>query len=398
MAPPTDVYLHVGLPKTGTSYLQTLLWDSRESLADHGVLVPGDRLVAQNLAAWDMMGRRPRGADQPKLPGSWQALVTQVRDWSGTHAVFSEEFLAFARGRQVKRAVDAFSPSSVHVVVTVRDLARVLVAAWQQQLGKGHTWTWEEYAAAVREPQSGPAGAGIAFWMRQDTARVLDNWETAVPRERVHVVTVPPAGSPREVLAQRFAAATRIEPAWLHGGSEVGNVSVGVAEAEVLRRLNVGLGNRLNERQYTHVVAKGLRRTLQRRPHSARMRLPEEHRAWVTERATVMVEELRGRGYHVVGDLDDLIPGTGQANEIRPDEVQPEEVADAAIAALQASVEQHAQLWWRLRARESATNADDTSRLSTLARTTAFKVKVSALHLADRNRLARRALARYVGS
>jgi hypothetical protein len=396
VAPPADVYLHVGLPKTGTSYLQSLLWDSRATLGEHGVLVPGDRRAAQNHAVWDLMGRRPRRADQPMVPGSWQAVLTQVRAWAGTHAVLSEEFLAFARTRQARRAVEAFAPADVHVVVTVRDLARVLVGAWQQQLGKGHSWTWEEYAAAVRDPESGPAGAGIAFWLRQDVAKVLDNWESVVPRERIHVVTVPPSGSPRELLVHRFAAATRIDPAWLHGGGELGNVSVGVAEAEVLRRLNLALENRLNERQYTRVVSNGLRPTLQDRPQAKRMGLPEEHRGWVTERAATMVDELRSRGYHVVGDLDDLLPVTGGADGTRPDEVDPDDLADAAIAALKASVEQHAQLWWRFRNRESAATADDTSRLSSLARTTAYRAKVATLHLADRNRLVRRALARYV--
>ena len=398
MAPPADVYLHIGLPKTGTSYLQSLLWDSRETLAGHGVLVPGDRRAGHNHAVWDLMGRRPRGADQPTVPGSWQAVVTEVRAWSGTHVVVSEEFLAFARPRQARRAVEAFSPAEVHVVVTVRDLARVLVGAWQQQLGKGHSWTWEEYAAAVREPENGPAGAGIAFWLRQDVGRVLDNWESTVPRHRIHVVTVPPPGSPRELLVQRFAAATRLELAWLHGGGELGNVSVGVAEAEVLRRLNLGLNNRLNERQYTRVVSNGLRPVLQDRPHTSRMGLPQEHRGWVSERATKMVDELRGRGYHVVGDLHDLLPATGTGREVRPDDVEPGDLAEAAIAALQASVEQHAQLWWRLRARDSSTAADNTARLTGLARTTAYRAKVSALHLADRNRLLRRALARYVSS
>ena len=36
------VYLHIGLPKTGTTYLQTLMWNNREVLAGQGVLLPGD--------------------------------------------------------------------------------------------------------------------------------------------------------------------------------------------------------------------------------------------------------------------------------------------------------------------------------------------------------------------
>ena len=36
------VYLHVGLPKTATTYLQTILWANREVLEEQGVRLPGD--------------------------------------------------------------------------------------------------------------------------------------------------------------------------------------------------------------------------------------------------------------------------------------------------------------------------------------------------------------------
>ena len=43
-AGPGTAYLHVGLPKTGTSYLQSHLWDSPRQLAAVGVrMVPESR-------------------------------------------------------------------------------------------------------------------------------------------------------------------------------------------------------------------------------------------------------------------------------------------------------------------------------------------------------------------
>ena len=35
------VYLHVGLPKTATTYLQTILWANRDALEEQGVRLPG---------------------------------------------------------------------------------------------------------------------------------------------------------------------------------------------------------------------------------------------------------------------------------------------------------------------------------------------------------------------
>ncbi len=34
------VFLHVGTPKTGTTYLQTVMWANRDKLAEQGLLLP----------------------------------------------------------------------------------------------------------------------------------------------------------------------------------------------------------------------------------------------------------------------------------------------------------------------------------------------------------------------
>lgn len=384
------------MSKTGTSYLQEALWANRQQLRAAGVLVPGDKPLFRSLAVWDLMGRRPRGADLPRVPGSWQALVDTVHGWSGTHAVVSEEGLALARPGQVRRAVESFSPSPVHVVVTVRDLLHVIPATWQQELAKGATWTFEEYLAAVRDPESGPVAAGVAFWLRQDITRVLDGWENLIPRDRIHIVTVPPPGSPHGLLLERFAAAARLDSSGLAEDKRPSNTSVGVAEAEVLRRLNLGLGDRLNERQYTRVVARGVREALQERRDTARIAFPAEHVGWVSERAASMVDELRRRNYDVSGDLNDLLVTGDSAGGYQ--QVEPAELADAALAALQASVEQHARFWERARTREPATAADEASRAGSFVRATGYRARLAALELADRNRFVRRALTRYLGS
>ncbi|MBA2550149.1 MAG: hypothetical protein H0V13_03655 [Nocardioidaceae bacterium] len=391
-----DVYLHIGLPKTGTSHLQQVLWLSRERLSADGVLVPGATRQAQRLAVWDLMGRRPRGAAQPEVAGSWQALVDAASGWSGSHVVVSEEFLTNARPRQARRAVDAFAPARVHVVLTVRDLGQVVGSVWQQGLAKGHTWSWEEFIAAVRDPASGPATAGGAFWLHQDLVRVLDTWETVVPRERIHLVTVPPASSSRHLLLERFAAATRLDTAALVSDLAGANVSVGVAEAEVLRRLNQGLGGRLNERQYAAAVQHGVKPALRDRRSSARIQVPAEELGWLTDRATAMVAEVRARGYQVAGDLRDLIPAPDATDGSRPDEVDDSELADAAIAALVAVTEKYAELSGRARRVDGAVEPSGDGGRASQARAHGYRAQMGVLRLADRNRWARKAVATYI--
>lgn len=57
MSEPTGrrVLVHVGTPKTGTSYLQDVLFLNRDSLQDQGILYPADRFDEHFLAALDLM-------------------------------------------------------------------------------------------------------------------------------------------------------------------------------------------------------------------------------------------------------------------------------------------------------------------------------------------------------
>ncbi len=390
-----DVYLHIGLPKAGTSHVQRVLRLSREPLAERGVLVPGETRRSQMLAVWDLMGRRTRGAAQPEVPGSWRVLVESARSWPGSHVVISEEFLTNAGPRQARRAVQAFAPARVHVVVTTRYLGAVIGSAWQQQLAKGRTWTLEEYTAAVRDPEGGPATAGIAFWMHQDLVRVLDVWERSVPRERLHLVTVPPAGAPRSLLIERFAAATRIDPGVLRGAETAANPSVGAPEAEVLRRLNLGLGGRLNERQYIWAVDQGVRSALRTGSSSPRIRLAPGEFGWVNDRAREVVAEVGARGYRVFGDLTDLLPATEPDSPAQPHPVEESEVAAAAVTALVAITEKYADLRWRTRRQRPAQSVDP-ARLGSRLRAAVQDTRVAALRAADHNRWVRRAARAYL--
>ncbi|MDQ3104717.1 MAG: hypothetical protein M3Q87_05780, partial [Actinomycetota bacterium] len=340
------VYLHIGPPKTATSHVQQALCAGKQALATTGVLIPGESHNAHRLATWDFFGRRPEGADMRAATGSWRVLVDQVRAWDGTTAVISEESLAAARKPQVRRLVRAFAPADVHVVVTARDLDRVIPAAWQQRVQGGETQQWSDFLSELRDPRRASPPA-LLFWRRQDLVQVLSAWERAVPAGRIHVVTVPPAGSPPRLLLERFAEATGLDPDVLQAAGDGGpaatnpalnnpapamaalnNPALGMVEAEALRRLNAGLGGRLDERQYRRVVTTAVLPALRSRPHQTRIVLPPEHRAWVRERSRAVVGELRAGAYNVSGDLDDLL---GASDEQQRADDSPE-LSDADLA------------------------------------------------------------------
>lgn len=394
------VYVHVGLPKTGTSYLQHTLWSSRDALAQAGVLVPGDTHQFQRFGFWDLLGRRLRGVNQPMVPGSWDALVDAIRSGPGDRVILSDEFLVNARPVHVRRMMRALAPAEMHLVITVRDLGRLIGSMWQQDLSKARTSSWSEFVTAVRDPAQGPATAGIAFWLRCDLQRILSTWEEAVPPERTHVVVVPPPRSPPTQLLDRFAIATDLERAALTAPAHQVNTSLGVTEAELLRRLNESLASRLNERQYLHILRRVVKPVLRNRTGSGSgpgvIRLPAEERDWLADRTTEMIELLKNRPYHVVGDLDDLVPRMDPDPD-DPDRVSDAELADAALAALTVAVEQYAGLWWKTQRRRDLTNqAESGTRIASACRALGYKAKVGVLELADRNRLVARATQMYV--
>ena len=67
------VYLHVGLPKTATTYLQTILWANRDVLEEQGVRLPGHSRRAHLWASRVSVSIRPlprRRARVSTAPGT----------------------------------------------------------------------------------------------------------------------------------------------------------------------------------------------------------------------------------------------------------------------------------------------------------------------------------------
>src|SRR5687767_12948367 len=91
---PAPVFLHIGGPSTGTTYLQGLMAANAETLAAAGYLLPGRTWRDVVLATHDALsfGRRP-AADRPGRPGRndltaqaggrWDELAGQMADHRG---------------------------------------------------------------------------------------------------------------------------------------------------------------------------------------------------------------------------------------------------------------------------------------------------------------------------
>lgn len=302
------VYLHVGAPKSGTTYVQEVLWRNRRTLARYGVLYPAEATGDHFRAALDLRGVRFRGYDDPAVPGSWQRVVDRARRWRGPTVVISHELLAWASEDQARAAVKSLRPAEVHVVYTARDLVRQLPAMWQEAVKNGNAAGFASYLRGV-ESAAARGRFGRAFWGSQDAVAVLARWSAAVAADRIHVLTVPQADAPRELLWRRFAELVGFDPTTCDTDVGGSNVSLGRAETELLRRVNRAMDGRLEWPEYEDVVKRWLAQTvLAEQPKAERITLPPRWHTWAAEQSQRLVAGLRDAGYDVVGGLEELLP------------------------------------------------------------------------------------------
>ena len=205
------------------------------------MLLPLERFADHYLASLDVRGLSGRKEHPPRAVGIWDRLVEEARAWPGTTLV-SHELFASATADQAARAIASFGDDTeVHVVLTARDLVRQIPAEWQEHVKHRSTKTLPDFVDDLREDVEGTSW----FWRVQDFADVVDRWGRTLPASRVHVVTVPAAGADPGTLWDRFATLLGLDPASFDTKQSRANTSLGVEQAELLRRVNAELGDRV---------------------------------------------------------------------------------------------------------------------------------------------------------
>lgn len=333
------VHLHIGAPKTGTTYLQDRLMRNVDSLAEHGVTVPSQNRIVDIdrfhfRAALDLLDQDWGGAPG-HAKGAWNTMLKRIRSGSD-HVIVSHEILSGATSDKVARLMNDLAGCEVHIVYSARDLGRQLPAAYQESIKQGRRWPYRRFLRRTRN--------GESFFFRNalDLPTVLNTWSAKLPPERVHVVTVPHDRGPRgDELWQRFCRAFAIDPAWAPKDSERRNQSLGVPEIQVLRSLNQLLDDEVpSQVGYQHVVREFLAEKVLVERGSAQLRLPPEFMEHAENEAQVWIDWLHGSGVDVVGDPEDLRPRRYDPElYVSPDGGRPRAQLAAALAAMTALTE-----------------------------------------------------------
>ena len=320
------VFLHIGTPKSGTTYLQSLWWHNSLALAERGLSLPGGSADVQFQAAAVIRDNAGVLATMgPRQLASWDRLVGEVDGWAGD-ALISQEQLVETSREDATGALTRLREvaDEVHVVITARDLVRQVPSAWQQRVKHGSASTLRRFFQRVAADDP-----GFNFWHHQDVPRILERWAGDVPPAHVHVVVLPRAGAPRDLLWRRTCGLLGIDDAGLSLDGHATNETLAPAEIAFLRGVNAHFPRAHLDVAMSRRIKGFMEPRLGSGP-AARLALAPDMHAWLAERGGRMVEELAATPWHVVGDLDDLRPDPDPGSGVDPDSVPDAEVLEVA--------------------------------------------------------------------
>lgn len=319
------VFVHIGLPKTATTYLQSILWANREAVEREGVRLPGfarkEHLWATRIIredpAFEKHTRRRRRA--------WERLCADIAGWPQT-ALLSHEFFAAASSEQAARMVADLAPAEVHLVLTGREPLGLFTASWQESIKNRDTTPMGQYALTESEDTT-----AIWNWRTLDIQRVLERWSPAFSPDRVHVLPLPGPPAPRREIWDRFATLLGVDPYSVDLGAGFSNASMGLVETETLRRVNEHLdsfNSAIDRGTYIRTFLADQRLV----PRGGEPFWPPAERVHeIRARGRSAVAYIAEQRFDVVGDLDSLLVPEDLPERRVPDSVGEDEVATVAV-------------------------------------------------------------------
>ncbi|WP_053847277.1 hypothetical protein [Streptomyces sp. NRRL B-24085] len=335
--------LHIGPHKTGTTAVQGALFAAKDLLPEHGVVFPAHtrhpmEAVLAACARPAMMG------DTAPTEKHWTRLLEQVGAAGGRTAVVSSEFFADAEDDEtVARIVEQLGGELVHVVVTLRPLARIMPSQWQQYVQNGLRMGYEDWLTHMlrKAPYEQP---NPSFWRRHRHDRLVERWARAVGPERITVVVVDDRD--RGGLLRTFEQLLGLPGNLLQPVPDTANRSLTLAETEMLRNLNKEFrGNGLPDELYSRLVRNGavmhMKNACSPSPDDVKILTPE----WALEAAAGIAAEMTrnigAAGVRIIGDLRLLsaVPQAPVPDGIPAPRISPEVAARALYGALAAAAE-----------------------------------------------------------
>ncbi|MGW2515912.1 hypothetical protein ACWC09_02540 [Streptomyces sp. NPDC001617] len=332
--------LHIGPHKTGTTSIQGALFAAKDQLPAHGVEFPGHTRHPME-AALAACARPAMMGDTVPTDQHWTKLLQQVEATGKRTSVISSEFFADAEDdATVARIVEQLGGERVHILVTLRPLAKIMPSQWQQYVQNGLRLGYEDWLRHMlkKAPYEKPTPS---FWRRHRHDRLVERWARVAGPERVTVVVVDDRD--RGGLMRTFETLLGLPENLLQPVPDTANRSLTLAETEMLRNLNKEFrGNGLPDELYSRLIRNGavmhMKNACSPTPQDVKISTP----AWAVEAAAgigaEMAESIARMGVRVVGDPA-LLSAVPKSAEQAPQEprIAPEVAAQALYGALAAA-------------------------------------------------------------
>ncbi len=331
--------IHIGPPKTGTTYLQGAFHGNRQAVSAQGVHYAGP--TRQPVAAvLSILGlSNTRTGEVPPI-AKWRDLVDEIRNAGERRVLLSSERLARAKPETIRTIVDDLGPDRVHVAVTLRPLAKSIPSQWQQTVQAGLRTSFDQFLEQIFGDQEERHTKW--FWYPHRHDQLIARWAEVVGPQNVTVIALDERD--HDMVLRVFERLLGLRAGTLVADGDRTNRSMTWAEIEIVRAFNeqffaAGLSRPL----HTKVMAFGAATRMKARepgPGEARIETPQ----WALDRtagiAREMVDAITASGVRIVGDPEHLRPvlTSRLVDGVQPDpEISPDLAATVAMSVLRAS-------------------------------------------------------------
>jgi hypothetical protein len=302
--------LHIGPHKTGTTSLQNSIRANRDEILRQGVYygAPEGRL-ASNRIARSLLRLPFKNPDEIVEYEEWEDQVARVRASTAGRVIVSGEEFSFCEKREIRTLLKDLERDRVHVVVTVRPLAKVLPSQWQLDLrGSFTSGSFDEWLRWTLKPKglrkiAMLLGIPHPFWFRHRHDELVTRWAAEVGTDRVTVVI----GDDRDhrVLLRAFEGMLGLTDGTLLPVDGKSNPSLSAEEIAIILRVQQILSQRkliFAERVRSRQIQRRLLAQRPRRPSDAKIVIPEWAVESVREASQEIHDGLLASGVRIIGD------------------------------------------------------------------------------------------------
>jgi hypothetical protein len=339
LLPGSTRLVHIGPPKTGTTTVQGAFHGARDTISSQGVHYAGPTRQPMS-AVLAVMGDTAPGTGQVPSIGKWKRLAAEIDRAGHRRVLLSSERLSHAQPEAIARIADDLGRERVHVVATLRPLAKVIPSQWQQSVQTGLRISFDEYLDQIfNDPDS---QRGRAFWYRHHHDRLIARWVEVVGMENVTVVALDERD--HGMVLRVFEQLLGLRDGTLVADDDRTNRSMTLAEVEIVRAFNRQFfAEALSRPMHTKVMRFGASSHIKSREPAAdevRIEMPQ----WALDRAAEiadgMVDAMTASGIRIIGDPERLRPNltTRLVGAHRPEpRITPHIAATATMGVLLAS-------------------------------------------------------------